>query len=82
MATIRAALRKQAQKVSKTAKLGSGKRFAAVKRSVAAGLKPSQVRAGQTKGEAAAAITAAIGRRKYGKRRLAKWSAAGRRREA
>jgi hypothetical protein len=55
---------------------GSG-RFKAGQKSVAAGLKSSQLRPGETKQEAAAGIMAAQGRKKYGKTKMAAWSAAG-----
>ena len=74
----RRAARKAATKATKTAKLGAGTRFAAVKKSVAAGLKSSQIRPGQTRAQAAAGIAAAAGRAAHGRRRMAKIAAAGR----
>lgn len=65
MADIKAAinkrrqLRKEQKRVQKTAKLGSGARFAALEKSVAAG-------GARNPG----AVAAAIGRRKYGKARF------------
>ncbi len=56
----RVAARKKAEKVIKTAKLGSGKRFAAVEASAkASGAKNP------------GAVAAAIGRKKYGEKKMA-----------
>ena len=64
------AARKRYQKVKKTAKLGSGKRFAAV----AAAAKAS--------GAAnPAAVAAAAGRKAHGKKQMAKYSAMGRKKK-
>jgi hypothetical protein len=52
-------------------KLGSGKRFSNLKRSIAA--------RGNVRNPGA--VAASIGRKKYGKKRMAKMSAAGRRRK-
>lgn len=52
-------------------KLGSGKRFASLKRSLAR-------KGARNPG----ALAASIGRKKYGKKRMAKMSAAGRKRKA
>lgn len=60
----RRAARKNYEKVAKTSKPGTGKRFAAVARSAAAG--------GATNPEA---VAAAIGRKKYGAKKMAKMSA-------
>jgi hypothetical protein len=76
----RRVLRKVATQTTKRAKLGGGKRFAAVKAAIAGGLKPGQIRAGQTREQAAAGIAAAAGRRKYGAARMAKMAAVGRKR--
>lgn len=78
----RRAARKAATRATKTAKLGAGTRFAAVKKSVAAGLKPGAIRPGQTRAQAAAGITAAIGRRKLGTKRMTALATAGKRRKA
>lgn len=60
-------LRKKAERTTKTAKLGSGKRFKAV----AASAKASGARDPE-------AVAAAAGRKKYGKKKMAKLSAKGR----
>ena len=60
-------LRKRQQKVQKTAKLGSGARFAAVKASAKAG-------GARDPG----AVAAAIGRKKFGKKKFQKLAAKGR----
>ena len=65
----RRAARKEQKRVQKTAKLGSGKRFAAVEKAAAAG-------GARDPG----AVAATAGRRKHGKAKMAKWSAAGRKR--
>lgn len=62
--------RKAAQRATKTAKLGSGKRFKAVEAAAAA--------SGATN---PGAVAAAAGRKKYGKKRMAAMSAAGRKRK-
>lgn len=63
------AARKNYQKVEKTSKPGSGKRFAALSKSIEAeGKSP----------KAAAAIAASIGRKKYGAKKMAAFSAKGR----
>jgi hypothetical protein len=64
------------------ARLGTGKRFAALKKKIKSGLKSSQLRPGQTKEEAAAAISAFVGRKKWGKRRFQKLASVGRKRAA
>ena len=56
----------------KKAKLGSGKRFAALSKKIQKG--------GKSK-KAADAIAASIGRKKYGKKKMAKMAAAGKRRK-
>jgi hypothetical protein len=58
-----------AKKKGRKPKLGSGKRFAAIARKAGGGKKGR-------------AIAAAIGHKKYGKRRMSKMAAAGRRRKA
>lgn len=63
----RRAARKNYEKVAKTSKAGSGKRFAAVERAAAAGGARNP-----------AAVAAAIGRAKYGKKKMAKMAAKGR----
>lgn len=68
---VRRKTRKAAQKATKTAKLGSGKRFAAVEAAAAA--------SGATN---PAAVAAAIGRKKYGAKKMAKMSSVGRKRKA
>lgn len=65
----RRAARKAYQKAAKTSKPGAGKRFAAVKAAAAAG-------GARDPG----AVAAAIGRKKYGKKRFQKMAAAGRKR--
>ena len=65
---VRRRTRKAAARATKTAKLGSGKRFAAVERAAAASGASNP-----------AAVAAAKGREKYGARRMAKMAAAGRR---
>lgn len=67
--TVRRKTRKAAERATKTAKLGSGKRFAAVEKSVAAGGVKNP-----------GAVAAAIGRKKYGAKRMARMAAAGRKR--
>ena len=64
-------LRKKASRVKKTAKLGSGKRFKAVMASAKAGGARDP-----------AAVAAVVGRKKYGKKKMAKLSAKGRKRKA
>lgn len=71
--------REAAARTTATAKLGTGKRFAAVQKSVAASLKPSQIRPGQTREEAAAGIAARAGRKKWGKKRFQAMAIKGRR---
>jgi len=67
---IRRRARMAQKKVQKTAKLGSGKRFAAVARAAkAGGARDPQ------------AVAAAIGRKKYGRKRFAKMAARGRKRK-
>lgn len=58
--------------MAKKAKLGSGKRFAALTK---------KLRGKGKSAAAAGAIAASIGRKKYGKKRMAKWSAKGRKRK-
>jgi hypothetical protein len=66
----RKAARANQKRVQKKAKLGSGKRFAAVaKAAKASGAKNP------------AAVAAAIGRKKYGAKKMAKMAAAGRKRK-
>ena len=65
-------LKSNYEKVRKTSKLGSGKRFAALSKSIEAEGKST---------EQAKAIAASIGRKKYGAKRMAKMSAAGRKRK-
>lgn len=65
----RRAARKNYEKVAKTSKPGTGKRFAAVERAAAAGGASNP-----------AAVAAAIGRKKYGKKKMGKMSAKGRKR--
>jgi len=62
------------KKKKKKAKLGSGKRFKDVSKSI-------QKSSGKSK-EAADAIAASIGRKKYGKKKFAALSAKGRKRRA
>lgn len=57
--------------MARKAKLGSGKRFASLKRKL-----------GRKGVRNPGALAAAIGRRKYGARKMAKMAAAGRRRRA
>ena len=64
---MRAKARKHAEKVEKTAKLGSGKRFKAIEASAKASGASNP-----------AAVAASIGRKKYGEAKMAKLSAAGR----
>lgn len=64
---VRRAARKHAEKVEKTAKLGSGKRFKAVEASA---------KASGAKNPAAAAAMA--GRKKYGAKKMAKLSSSAR----
>lgn len=65
------AARKKYQAVKKKSKPGSGKRFAALTKSLEAqGKSP----------ESAKAIAASIGRKKYGAKKMASWSAKGRKR--
>lgn len=59
-------LRKRQEKVQKQAKLGGGERFKAVEASAKA-----------SGAENPAAVAAAIGRKKYGKKRFQKMAAAG-----
>ena len=62
----RRSARKKVEKVEKTAKLGSGKRFSAIEASAKA-----------SGAENPAAVAAAIGRKKYGSAKMAKMSSAG-----
>jgi len=80
-AGTRSKLRKRAKTASKKSKFGSGKRFAAVKGSIAAGLNPSDLRPGQSREEAASGIAASIGRKKFGAKKFQRAAAAGRRRK-
>lgn len=73
----RRAAQKAATKATATQPLGKGTRFKAVQKSVAAGLKPSSIRAGQTRQQAAGAIAAAAGRKKFGAKRMGQLSALG-----
>lgn len=71
LATRRKA-RKTYEKVKKTSKLGSGKRFGALAKSIEAeGKSPKRAKA----------IAAAIGRKKYGAKKMGKLSAGGRKRK-
>ncbi len=79
MAVSRSSVSKQvttppSKKKKKKAKLGSGKRFKDVSKSI-------QKSSGKSK-EAADAIAASIGRKKYGKKKFAALSAKGRKRRA
>ena len=79
MAVSRSSVSKQVskpppKKKKKKAKLGSGKRFKDVSKSI-------QKSSGKSK-EAADAIAASIGRKKYGKKKFAALSAKGRKRRA
>lgn len=65
----RRAARKNYQKVAKTAKVGSGKRFEALEKSIAA-----------SGARNAAAVAASIGRKKYGNKKMASMSKSGRKR--
>ena len=66
--TKAATARKKYEKTKKTSKLGSGKRFSALSKSIeASGKSP----------EAAKAIAASIGRKKYGAKKMTKMSTAG-----
>jgi len=56
---VRRVVRKNAAKVEKTAKLGSGKRFAAIEKSAAA-----------SGARNPAAVAAAAGRKKYGSKKM------------
>lgn len=68
--TKRRKARAKQRQVQKTAKLGSGKRFAAVEASAkASGAKDPK------------AVAAAAGRKKYGAKKMAKMAVAGRRRK-
>jgi len=67
--TVRRKKRKAAQRATKTAKLGTGKRFAAVETSA----KASGARN-------PAAVAAMAGRRKFGAKKMGKMAAAGRNR--
>ena len=62
--------RKAATRATRTAKLGSGKRFAAVK---------AAARASGARNPGA--VAAAIGRKKYGAKKMARMAAAGRKRK-
>ena len=62
--------RKAYEKVAKTSKPGSGKRFAALEKSIAA-----------SGASDPAAVAASIGRKKYGAKKFAKMSATGRKRK-
>lgn len=59
-------------------KLGSGARFRKLQNSIEKDVKP---RAGETKKEAAGAIAASIGRKKFGNKRFQQLSAMGRKRK-
>jgi len=69
--SARIAARKAYKKAKATSKPGSGKRFKALAKSAKAG--------GAKSGEA---VAAAIGRKKYGKKRFQKMAAAGKKRKA
>jgi len=75
-------LRNAAAKATATKKLGSGARFKATKKSIASGLKSSSLKSGQTREDAAGAIAASIGRRKYGDTKMANMSSSGRKRRS
>lgn len=64
---VRRIARKAQQRAQKKAKLGTGKRFAALEKAIAAGGARNP-----------AAVAAAIGRKKYGPKRMAKMAAKGR----
>lgn len=67
---VRRKTRKAAAKATKTAKLGTGKRFAAVEASAkASGARDP------------GAVAAAIGRKKFGAKKMGKMAAAGRKRD-
>lgn len=67
----RRAARKAYTKAKKTSKLGSGKRFASLSKSIEAeGKKPEQAKR----------IAAAIGRKKYGAKKMTKMAVKGRKR--
>jgi hypothetical protein len=67
---VRRAARKAQEKTQKTAKLGSGKRFAALAKSLkASGAKNP------------GAVAAAIGRKKYGNKKMTSLAAKGRRKK-
>ena len=68
---VRRRTRKAAQRATKTAKLGSGKRFAAVEASAKAG-------GARDPG----AVAAAIGRKKFGAKKMGRMAAAGRKGKA
>ena len=68
--SLRKKTRKEQKRVQKTAKLGSGARFKAVAKAAAA--------SGASDPEA---VAAAIGRKKYGKKKMAKMAAAGRKKK-
>ncbi len=61
------------KRVKKTSKLGSGKRFAALSKSIEASGKSE---------ESAKAITASIGRKKYGAKKMTKMATAGKKRRS
>ncbi|KKN98561.1 hypothetical protein LCGC14_0146730 [marine sediment metagenome] len=61
---------------ARKARLGSGVRFKSLQKNIAKSIKP---RAGQTKQQAAGAVAAAIGRKKYGKKKFQAFSMKGRR---
>lgn len=67
----RRSARKNYEKVAKTSKAGSGKRFAAVEKAAKA-----------SGASDPAAVAAAIGRKKYGAKKFAKMAAAGRKKAA
>lgn len=66
----RRAARKAYERARKTSKPGEGKRFAALVESARA-----------SGAENPEAVAAAVGRKKWGKDRMAKWAAAGRKRK-
>lgn len=67
---VRKSARAAQKRAQKTAKLGSGKRFTALKKSIAA-----------SGARNPGAVAAAIGRKKFGAKKFAKMSAAGRKKK-
>jgi len=71
--------RKKAKK--KKPPLGSGERFRRVVKGILRNPKFKPRKPGQSREEAAKAIAASMGRKKYGAEKMARWAAAGRRRK-